>query len=142
MSFAGVIRRVHLWAGLVLGIQVMLWMLSGVVMTWFHIDLVRGERSSFSAPTAELETTSYASPGGIIAQMDGVSSVELRFFNGRPVYEAVGIGGRALFDAASGEQISPLDEKTARTIATDDYVGDGKIERIAIPNIGVRVVGL
>ncbi|VAV89598.1 hypothetical protein MNBD_ALPHA05-2227, partial [hydrothermal vent metagenome] len=37
MMFVKIIHRIHLWAGLLLGIQVIIWMMSGVVMSWFHI---------------------------------------------------------------------------------------------------------
>jgi uncharacterized iron-regulated membrane protein len=132
MMFVKIIQRVHLWAGLLLGIQVIIWMMSGVVMSWFHIDLVRGDRSAFSAPAPELEAKGYASPGGVIAQMDGATVVSLRHFLGRPVYEAEAAGESALFDAATGERITPLEEKTAREVAEGDYVGAGKIIQLKL----------
>ncbi|MHA7870791.1 MAG: PepSY domain-containing protein [Hyphococcus sp.] len=132
MSVYRLIQRIHLWAGLLLGIQVFLWMLSGVVMSWFHIELVRGERAMFDAPPPELESRNYASPGGVIAQLDGATSVELRYFLNSPVYEATTASGHVLFDAATGERISPISEETARAAARADYVGEGEIERIAL----------
>lgn len=132
MMFVKVIHRIHLWAGLLLGVQVIIWMMSGVVMSWFHIDLVRGERSAFSAPAPELEAKGYASPGGVIAQMDGATTVSLRHFLGRPVYEAEAVSESALFDASTGERISPIEEKTARAVANADYVGAGKIKRLRL----------
>jgi uncharacterized iron-regulated membrane protein len=130
MTFGKIIQRIHLWAGLLIGIQVIFWMTSGVVMSWFHIDLVRGERSAFSAPALELEAKGYASPGGVIAQMDGATTVSLRHFLGRPVYEAEGVNESALFDASTGERISPVEEKAAREVANADYVGAGKITQL------------
>ncbi len=132
MTFTRLVQKLHLWAGLLLGIQVFIWMLSGVVMTWFHLDLVRGERSAFSSPAPELEAKGYASPGGVIAQIDGAITVSLRHFLGRPVYEAEGVNERALFDAATGERITPLTEKPVREVAEADYVGAGKIERLTL----------
>lgn len=132
MSFGAVIRRFHLWTGVLLGAQVMLWMLSGVVMSWYHLDLVRGERTMFSAPPPELAAQSYASPGGVVAQSEGAVSVELRTFLGRPVYEVESVGGRALFDAQSGEKLSPIDEVSARRVAESDFVGKGELEAIAL----------
>jgi uncharacterized iron-regulated membrane protein len=132
IGFYKIIQRIHLWAGLLLGVQVLLWMLSGVVMSWYHLDLVRGERSMFAAVAPELEATAYASPGGVVAQMDGATSLELRSFMNRPVYEAKGIDGMALFNAMTGEKISPISEKIARAVAEQDYVGDGEIVKIAL----------
>ena len=132
MTVTKIVQRVHLWAGLILGIQIFLWMLSGVVMTWFDLDLVRGERAAFSSPAPELDARNYASPGGVIAQLDGASRVELRYFRGRPVYEVEGVVDAALFDALSGEKISPLTETIARTIAKSDFIGDGDVERMIL----------
>ncbi len=132
MTVGTVVQRLHLWAGVVLGIQVFLWMLSGVVMSWYHIDLVRGERSAFSALPPELEARSYASPGGVIAQTDGALEVTLLHFLGQPAYEVEGVSGAVLFDASTGEKLSPLSEDVVRKVAEADYVGDGTIKSLTL----------
>ncbi|WP_411817895.1 PepSY domain-containing protein [Hyphococcus sp. DH-69] len=134
MTFKSLIQRVHLWAGLILGIQVLLWMLSGVVMSWFPIELVRGEVSAYSAPSIPLEAETFASPGGIIAQAEGATSLELKRFMGKTVYIARGESGIAngIYDASSGERITPLNEATVRKIAEQDYVGAGNVVRAAL----------
>ena len=115
MTLKALVQRVHLWSGLLLGIQMLFWMLSGLVMSAFPIELVRGETTAFSAPPVPLEAQTFASPGGIIAQVDGVTSLELRRFLGRPAYLTSGQGAaRALFDAASGEKLSPLSTMSVR----------------------------
>ena len=122
------VQRIHLWAGLILGIQVLLWMASGVVMSWFPIEMVRGENVAFISPPIELEAQAYASPGGIIAQAPGATSVELKRFGGRVVYLASNADGAiAMFDASSGERLTPLKERDVRGIAKQDFVGDGQI---------------
>lgn len=131
MSLKGLVQRIHLWAGLFLGIQVLLWMASGVVMSWFPIELVRGETATFSAPLIELDAQTYASPGGAIAQAEGATSLELKRFLGKPVYVASNADGAlAMFDASTGEKLTPLKEKDARRIAEQDFVGDGEIVRV------------
>ncbi len=132
MTFQTIVQRIHLWAGLLLGVQILIWMASGVFMTWFHITLVRGETNAFIAPPPELEATAYASPGGVIARVNGATSLELRSFMNRPVYEVTGIDGVVMFDASTGEKISPISEETARAVATQDYIGDGEIVRVAL----------
>lgn len=132
MIFKTLIQRLHLWVGLVLGVQVMLWMLSGVIMSWFHITLVRGETNSLKAPPHELAAEAYASPGGVIAQTPGATSVELRTLGGRPVYEVRSFNGSALFDASTGEKLSPIGEHTAREVAETDFAGDGALRTIRL----------
>lgn len=132
MNFKSIVQRVHLWTGLILGAQVLLWMASGVFMSWFHITLVRGESNSVKGFPPELEATAYASPGGVIAQMDGATSLELRTFEGGPVYEVTGVNGVAIFDAGTGEKLSPISEDTARRIAKNDYSGVAEIVKVAL----------
>ncbi len=132
MNVKALVQRIHLWSGLILGVQVLLWMASGVVMSWFPIELVRGETSAFSAPDTPLDAQTYASPGGIIAQAEGPVSLELRRFLGRPVYLTRGPGAAGLYDASTGEKLTPLKEDMARRVAAQDYVGDGEIVRAAM----------
>ena len=132
MTLAGGVQRAHLWAGLVLAVQIVLWALSGAVMVWLGPDQVSGENAVLSAPPPELEARNYASPGGVIAQSDGALSVELRTFRGRPVYEVTAVAGGALFDAQTGEKLSPIDEATARQVAASDYVGEGEIVSVRL----------
>ncbi len=132
MSFKAIVQRIHLWTGLLLGAQVLLWMASGVIMSWFHLDLVRGETNAVKTTPPELEATAYASPGGVIAQMNGATSLELRTFQGRPVYEVKDVDGIALFNARTGDRLAPISEETARRVARNDYSGDAKIIKSAL----------
>lgn len=132
MIFKAVIRRLHLWVGLFLGVQFLLWMLSGAVMSWFHMSLVRGETAAFSSPPRELQVSTYASPGGVIVQVDGATSVELRSFLERAVYEVRGAEGPVLFDASTGDRISPIPEDLARAVAERDFIGDGELQSIEL----------
>ncbi len=139
MTMKALVQRIHLWAGLILGIQVLLWMASGVVMSVFPIELVRGETTAYSAPKTALDAQTYASPGGIIAQAEGATSVELRRFLGRPVYVTSGPGAAAaIFDAETGEKLTPLSENDVRKIARQDYVGEGEIARAALVSFPPR----
>lgn len=128
-----IVRKAHRWLGLLLGAQVMLWMASGVVMSWFDIDVVRGEATAPVDIAPPLETRAYAAPGGIVAQMEGrVTEIRLRAIRGRLFYEAIGPDEHALFNAFTGEPIELLDEAGARRAAQVSYVGEAKIERIAL----------
>lgn len=120
-------RSAHRWLGLVLAIQVLLWMASGAVMSWFDIAMVRGETNAVRSFAPELDLRSYANPGGVIARAPGATRIELRSFLERPVYEADGPNGLALFDAETGERISPISEDLARRVAQRDFIGEGAI---------------
>lgn len=132
MNIANLIHRIHVWAGLILVIQIVLWMASGVIMSWFHIETVRGEHTTAHQIAPELDPYNYVAPGGVIAREDGALELTLRHFQGIPVYEVITASGATLYDAESGDKISPIDEDTAREIAERDFDGDGEIVRIAL----------
>lgn len=132
MKLARIVQQLHLWLGLLLAAQVILWMASGVVMSWFSIKEVRGETNAAADYAIELEARGYANPGGVIAQSDGATEVRLRTFLGKPVYDVTSAKGRTMFDAQSGDAISPIDAAAARAVALRDFVGDGEIETIEL----------
>ncbi|MEE2527327.1 PepSY domain-containing protein [Hyphobacterium sp. HN65] len=123
--------RLHKWAALIIGLQVLAWVAGGVVMSAIPIEQVRGEHN-IAEPVAGLDLTGVRSPADIAAEA-GIepSSVELRTWLGRTVYE-FGRNGEAslIADAVSGDLLSPIDEETAIAVARADYAGDPDIEAV------------
>ena len=126
--------RIHLWAGSLLGAQVLLWMASGAVMSWFQIDLVRGETHSVSiTPPPELESAKLCNAWRRhCANRKARRRWSCAPFSGRPVYE-VETHRRpgAIVRRATGEKMSPIDEETLRAKSpASDFVGDGGYRQI------------
>jgi uncharacterized iron-regulated membrane protein len=132
MKLSRIMQIGHRWLGLALGVQIVLWMASGFIMSWYEIELVRGETNSMKFFPPELETRSYANPGGVIAQVTGATSVKLKNFLERTVYEVEAGDGIAMFDAMSGEKITPISEEAALSVARRDFAGEGKIATIEL----------
>ncbi len=121
---------VHKWLGLIVGLQVLAWFVSGLFMTFFPIGQVRGEHNIHDAIPVDLRGVSDFVPvqQAIAAIKDPVSRVELADVAGRLVWRLDSKGKpHAIVDAKSGAVISPLDEAEARAIAIADYAGQGKI---------------
>lgn len=121
---------VHKWLGLIVGVQVLAWFVSGLFMTFFPIDQVRSEHNIREAGPADLQGIAGLIPAeqAVAAIKDPVSRVELADMSGRWVWRLDSKGKpHALVDAKSGAVISPLDENAARDIAAADYAGQGKI---------------
>lgn len=138
MSALRPISKAHLWLGVLLGAQVSLWIASGLVMSWFPIEAVRGEHNAPVDIAVELEARNYANPGGIVARTPGAQEVRLRYFHGRYAYLVKGAEGDALYDAQSGEKLSPVDEKTVREIAKNEFIGDGKVSIVELMTMPPR----
>jgi len=129
MTLRRALKGLHLTLGLLLGAQAFIWLASGVVLGWFPSGVIDGGARSQTIISPELDARSYASPGGAIAQLPGASEVTLKHFLNRVVYLVNGPDGPALFDARSGEKLSPLPENIVRDIAKRDFVGDATIAK-------------
>ena len=119
------LRKLHLWFGIGIGLQLGLWLISGLFMTLFPIDQVRGThlRSEQTPPLLE--------PGlDIIGPIDVLTqhaltpqTLTLQFIETEPVYLALSNGKPQIFDAKTGDMRSSLSEGLATKIAVSNYAG-------------------
>jgi hypothetical protein len=93
------VRWLHLWGGVIVGIQIILWVVSGLVMVARPMDEVRGTVLRREAPA------SLAMPAQLPA-LKGVERLELGQLLGRPVWKLTDGQGKRLLDAASGQPIA------------------------------------
>ena len=98
------LRKIHKWVGLVVGIQVVLWAVSGAGMAILDMETVAG------GPEREAASPPLPAPGAwprIAARLGGqpVSALRLRSLPAGHAYEVTTPGGTRLFDAASGEPV-------------------------------------
>lgn len=123
------LRQLHLWLGLAIGAQVGLWLISGLFMTWFPIETVRGEHLRAEQQAPEVVWSYYnvdlAAAVGMIEQP--VTEATATVVNNKPVWRLRTVGQTHLVDAGSGQIISPLKESTAKSIAFLSYAGSGQI---------------
>ncbi len=117
-------RKIHKWVGLLVGLQLLLWMLSGLVMGLLPQDLVKGNHNRAAvAPALPL--------GGIGPPVQPISSQAMRsatltYFMGEPVMRVVTDEGISLRNAETGELIL-IDKARAIALAKSDYSGPGKV---------------
>jgi len=129
MRLPVIVSFLHKWIGLIIGIQIVLWVSGGVIMSWFPIQQVRGEHNVAEQEPAPLAAGSEYLPIGEALGRAGIaeaSQVTLRPWLDRNVYE-VRSDGTHLLDAATGERLSPLSEERARAVALADYAGEAEI---------------
>lgn len=120
-------RRAHRWIGLVVGVQAVLWLLSGLYMVSISIHVIHGDhlaqnksRPLSDAPMLEASALSERYPG--------LTSFRLKRMMDREVYEVHHDGRTSLVDAVSGDAVSPLDETTARALAQSLYQGKAAVK--------------
>jgi hypothetical protein len=125
-------RRLHKWLGLLVGIQALLWMASGVYMTAISIDIIHGGHLSHVERPAVTAKAVSVQPSQLAAEFPGMTGFRLKHLLGKPVYEVNHGGGAALVDAASGKRLDPLGLEPARKLALAAYQGEGRLGEIRL----------
>jgi len=141
---AGTWRKIHRWLGLVIGIQLLLWTVSGLIFSWNSIAAVRGETMIRTPDHVDLRTCQFADLNSMLAAASTAEefggqvpvSVALRSMLDRPVYE-VTLKNRMvpdffLLDALTGDRISPIDQETAGRIAVADFSGPATAKNVQL----------
>ena len=120
-------RRIHKWVGLILGIQFLLWALSGSVMALLDKDKVGGHdaASSHAHPLPQGDYFNVAA----LPRGEAVTGLLLRDLGARPVYELRTPKGTRLIDATSGEDIR-VDAEMARHVAST--MSEAPIRKVSV----------
>ena len=119
-------RKTHKWIALLVGVQVVIWSLSGVYMTVVHIDTIHGDHLIKEAPTRSVDLRSLVDPLAAASKMEA-DAVRLAWVHGRPAYVLKTASGERAVDARSGTPMLPPDERAIRGIAKELYAGNHPI---------------
>jgi len=126
-------HRLHRWLGLLIGLQVLIWLAGGLVMSALPIERVRGEHRiaeqavTAVAPDAVLPLAEAAAGAGVQA----LRTARLARRVGTPVWHLEAADGRtAVVDALTGRILPPLNAKEARAAAEADYAGPGSVSAV------------
>ncbi|MGQ0585853.1 MAG: PepSY domain-containing protein [Gammaproteobacteria bacterium] len=144
MRFRRLTRQVHRWLGLLIGLQVLLWVTGGVVMSVLRLDEVRGEHLAAQRVLPALGAAdSFVPVAEVLRRHAGGApqTVTLTTLLGRPVYHLSGGGKTWLVDAGSGAALSPLPAADAEAVARADYSGAaalGGMDWVTEPVIEIR----
>jgi Na+-transporting NADH:ubiquinone oxidoreductase subunit F len=121
-------RKIHRWLGLLVGLQLLVWMISGLMMSVFDADAVKGKAQRAPAAIAPAWPAD-ALPLSQVLPADGKErySVSTGWLVERPVYRVKGEQGLQLHDARSGALVT-LDAPLAQRLAQAAYRGDGSAQ--------------
>ncbi|KRA20824.1 MULTISPECIES: PepSY domain-containing protein [unclassified Lysobacter] len=125
-------RRAHKWIALVVGVQALLWMISGLYMTSISIDIIHGDHLAHTRAQPLSAASAFLSPDQLRARYPQLSEFRLKRFMQREVYELRQGERLSLVDAISGDPISPLDEATASALAVSLYQGKAPIASVEL----------
>jgi uncharacterized iron-regulated membrane protein len=121
-------RSLHKWLGLIVGLQILIWLASGLYMVVVDIDFIHGDSlvKNMQEPVVVPDTPA-VSFADLRTNYQGLTQIALRPVMGKTYYTVTTADERYLLDPESGEVISPLDEQTAREIARYHFAGDAAV---------------
>lgn len=121
-------RTLHKWLGLFVGIQILIWLATGLYMVVVNIDFIHGDslvrnmQEKVAVPgSPALNITDLGS------RYPGATQIGLKPVMGRTFYTVVTADKRYLVDPETGAVHSPLDKETARQIAKYHFSGEAQI---------------
>jgi hypothetical protein len=142
-----IIRRIHRYLGLFIGIQFLGWTISGIYFSWNNIDDVHGDHMRKS-PHFISASTAFASPEKSIQELkakmavDSIHSIQLVSVVGKPLYQINYFSGHAghvhhhthyaLADAATGLLRGPLTKEESIAIAQDYVISSAEIQEVEL----------
>jgi hypothetical protein len=127
-------RTLHKWLALIIGIQALMWVMSGFYMVVVDLDFIHGDPLVRNLTTAPPRATEW-SPIGVLAEKHrGISEVRIK---GLPtfehaLYELKTESGTVLVDAMTGEQISPLSQEQVAALARAYYAKSGELASLTL----------
>ncbi len=117
--------RWHIWLGWLVGLPLLMWTVTGLVMVWKPIDEVRGTHLRAEMPA--LDTGDLVMP-----RTNGpIQSLSLQSLPDGPGWIVVEEGGaRFRYSPTTGRLYNPVLEGDARAIAEAAYAGDAALETV------------
>jgi hypothetical protein len=137
MNLARLASLVHKWLALIIGLQIVFWVVSGLFFTIFPIEQIRSEHLMRPAPVARALDLSKAPALAGIRNAQGRSPVKLTMEHraeGDVILAEFAVGPPVLVEAATLRQISPIDANAAARIARTHITLDAAPERVELIN--------
>lgn len=109
---AGWIRKAHRYLGIFLGLQFLMWTISGIYFSWTNIDEIHGDHFR----KAIVPEVSFSNLNGVsqLVPSEEIRSLQLKDIAGEPYYF---INEKSLVHAINGEQRAGITEAEALRIA-------------------------
>jgi hypothetical protein len=141
------IRKLHRYLGLFIGIQFLGWTISGLYFSWNDIDNVHGDHLRKN-PHYISASDSVVSPSQVIQELkaatpvDSIQSVQLISLVGKPLYQIAYFSGHtgdvhlhahyALADAQDGKLRGSLSKEESIALAKDHVIGSAHVSEVEL----------
>ena len=126
-------RTLHKWIGLIVGIQLLVWLVSGLYMVIVDIDFIHGDPLVKNMQqTVNIPQDATIDLSGLLLQFPDAEQIGLRAVMGKTYYLLSTASGRWLIDPQTAVIQSPLNEETIRKIALFHFNGNAPISSISL----------
>ncbi len=117
--------RLHIWLSWIIGLQILIWVATGLFMTLSPIETVRGEHLRREPERLDLRSAPVRAPADVLRrETKPVDRLLLKTWLGRPAYELHYADGRAaMVDGISLKRLTPLTRTGAEMAARAAYAG-------------------
>lgn len=119
------IRKTHRYLGIFLGIQFLMWTISGLYFSWTDIDEIHGDHFR-QIPVQKSAFKSLLSPSEVNPDV-AITTVELREIGEDPYYW---INETQLFNARNGQALNEISQEAALKIAAKNMLPELKVSGI------------
>jgi len=123
------LKKLHKWISLLIGLQVLLWLLSGLVISL--LDPVKVSGQQWMNPSQDgqqtLPPSALLEPEQLpVEHLNGALGIELTVINAKPVYRIRHVSSDMLLDAIDGAVLTTGSAAAAK-LALQDFGGNGEI---------------
>jgi hypothetical protein len=127
-------RTLHKWLTLFVGLQLLVWALTGFYMVAVDLDFIHGDPLVRNLRTPVDRSTTVLPVSQLASRYPEVTLVALHSLPvlDAPVYELTAAGRKVLVDAAHGQQLSPLSPGMIRQLARCVLRREGSAQRRAV----------
>ena len=122
--------RWHIWLGWLVGVPIVMWMATGLVMVARPIDEVRGNHLRIQQPQEALPPDTAIEVALPNNNERPVKSVRTAMLSGQPVTTIEYLDGALERFSKTGARLPPLNEIEARVIVAEQIVGGDQIAAI------------
>lgn len=134
MKLSRLSRSLHKWLALFVGLQLLVWAVTGFYMVAIDLDFIHGDPLVRNLRTPIDRSTAFVPVSELASRYPQVTLVSLHSLPvlNSPVYELTAAGRRVLVDAANGQQLSPLSDGMIRQLARSYYAGSGQLSAVLL----------
>ncbi|NQZ21009.1 MAG: PepSY domain-containing protein [Colwellia sp.] len=137
MAKMALLRKAHKWLALIVGVQFLIWITTGLLFTLVdseksHGQIYRAKQNIEQAPALPeqlLTNTQLVEKIALNIAEQSIHSIQLKVFHQQWYYHLNTTTGRYLFSATTGEQFN-VEENLALSLILESYQGPGKLTQL------------